>query len=132
MLNAFPEGPPLTLKVPLTINHFPDSHNGRLTGEAGILTSALLQGGFINDLDLTHTFSTLPCPSWLHLVANLTYNMAHGLSIAHEPTNLHNPPLTNLDDKVRCTLGGDWSHLGSPQMVRPNIPSVLGLLSVTA
>jgi hypothetical protein len=35
-------------------------------------------------------------------------------------------------DKVRRTLGGDWSRLGSPQMVRPNMLSYFGLLSVTA
>jgi hypothetical protein len=106
MLTAFPEGPPLTVKVPLTIDRFPDSHDGRLAGEAGILTSALLQGGFVNDPDPTHTFSTLPCPSWLHLVADLTYNMAHGLSVAHEPTNLHDPPLTNLDINEIASVQG--------------------------
>jgi hypothetical protein len=35
-------------------------------------------------------------------------------------------------DRVRRTLGGDWSRLGSPQTVWPNMPSILGLLSVTA
>jgi hypothetical protein len=35
-------------------------------------------------------------------------------------------------DKVRRTLGGDWSCLGSPQTVWPNVVSILGLLSVTA
>jgi hypothetical protein len=35
-------------------------------------------------------------------------------------------------DKVRRTLGGDWSRLGSPQTVRPNMLSYFGLLSVTA
>jgi hypothetical protein len=40
--------------------------------------------------------------------------------------------LLRQHDKVRCTLGGGWSHLGSPQMVQPNMPSILGLLSVTA
>jgi hypothetical protein len=29
------------------------------------------------------------------------------------------------DDKVRCTLGGDWSRLGSPQTVRPNMFPIL-------
>jgi hypothetical protein len=38
----------------------------------------------------------------------------------------------NLLDKVRCTLGGDWSRLGSPQMVQPNMLSYFGLLSVMA
>jgi hypothetical protein len=35
-------------------------------------------------------------------------------------------------DKVRRTLGGDWSRLGSPQTVRPNMLSYFGLLSITA
>jgi hypothetical protein len=51
----------------------------------------------------------------------------------------HYRPMTNLwtmgqqvCDKVRRTLGGDWSRLGSPQTVRPNMLSYFGLLSVTA
>jgi hypothetical protein len=42
------------------------------------------------------------------------------------------PNAIKYPDKVRCTLGGDWSRLGSPQTARPNMLSIFGLLSVTA
>jgi hypothetical protein len=59
----------------------------------------------------------------------------HASNPSHSQTRggvCDNVPPLQPRDKVRCTLGGDWSRLGSPQTVRPNMLSYFRLLSVTA
>jgi hypothetical protein len=66
------------------------------------------------------------------------YHVLYSLHSSHRPIDclrlywLYSHVLFYVGDKVRCTLGGDWSRLGSPQTVRPNMLSYFGLLSVTA